>query len=95
MNFYFINGSNLDGNNIPQQIAMKLVSESEPKERLKKLIHRGLLKEAKVFATQFNLCHQQIYEEEAKIKLLEISKMNDVSIYYYLFFFLKGKQMDS
>lgn len=58
---------------------MKLVSESEPKERLKKLIHRGLLQEAKAFASQFDLCQQQIYEEEAKIKLLEISAMRDVS----------------
>ncbi|KAL5278300.1 KNTC1 family protein [Megaselia abdita] len=77
INFYFLNGEKLSSENIPQQMSMKLVSESEPKERLKKLIHRGLLEEAKAFATQFDLCHQQIYEEEAKITLLEISRMSD------------------
>lgn len=70
----------MSAENIPQQISMKLVSESEPTERLKKLIHKGLLEEAKVFATQFKLCHQPIYEEEAKTTLLEISRMSDVSI---------------
>lgn len=80
MNFYFLNGEKFF-ENIPQQLSMKLVSESEPKERLKKLIHRGLLQEAKAFATQFDLSHQPIYEEEAKITLLEISRMSDVSIF--------------
>lgn len=82
MNFYFLNGEKLV-DNLPQQISMKLVSESEPKERLKKLIHRGLLKEAKAFASKFDLSHQPIYEEEAKITLLEISRMSDVSSFFY------------
>lgn len=48
VNLYYLSGENINVKGLPQEIAMKLVSETEPVERLKKLIYKGHLEEAEV-----------------------------------------------
>ena len=65
--------------NISEQITLKVISENEPSERLKKLISKGLLEEAEEFAKKFNLPTESIYEAKAKLILTEIGNIESVS----------------
>lgn len=71
-NMYFVHGS-LNDDGFVQAIEMKMISEAEPSQRLKKLIQRGLFFEAENFAKQFDLDLQLIYEAKVKKALMEIS----------------------
>lgn len=48
VNMYFLNGSSFNSQDMPQEIEVKLVSETNPEDRLKKLIAKGHLEEAEV-----------------------------------------------
>lgn len=67
VNIYYISGSRNEESNNFDQIEMKIVSEHEPSQRLRKLIQRGHLKEAEEFAVQFELSLQPVYEARARL----------------------------
>lgn len=71
-NMYFVHGS-LNDSGFVQSIEMKMISEADPDQRLKKLVQRGLFSEAEAFAKQFDLNLQLIYEAKVKKALMEIS----------------------
>ncbi|GAB0092349.1 kinetochore-associated protein 1 [Sergentomyia squamirostris] len=59
--YYLVGNTNEDGD-IPSEIEMKVISETLPIHRLKKLITSGRLEEAEQFAVQLGLSQQPIYE---------------------------------
>lgn len=61
LNMYYLNGS-VSGNQNPDEIEMKKVSELHPNQRFKKLISRGLFDEAEQFAMEFGLSLELIHE---------------------------------
>ncbi|XP_055841706.1 uncharacterized protein LOC129908902 [Episyrphus balteatus] len=77
VNLYYLSGENINAQGLPQEIEMKLVSETQPAERLKKLIYKGHLEEAEEFGKQFELSLQPIYEAKAKKLLLEMSSITE------------------
>lgn len=48
VNIYYLHGIVRDGTDLVQTIDMKMISETQPEQRLKKLIHKGSLEEAEV-----------------------------------------------
>lgn len=79
VNIYYLSGDDFNEFDLPQEIEMKIMCETQPQERLKKLICKGRLDEAEQFGRQFNLNLQPICEAKAKRKLLEISLLDEVS----------------
>lgn len=77
VNLYYLCGENINAQGLPQEIEMKLVSETQPAERLKKLIYKGHLEEAEEFGKQFDLSLQPIYEAKAKKILMEMSSITE------------------
>lgn len=66
INMYYLNClRNEEGNFCA--IEMRLITENEPMQRLKKLIQRGHFREAEDFANQFELSLQPIHEAKARI----------------------------
>lgn len=75
VNLYYLHGSN--GGTDPSQsaidaISMHLVSETQPIERLKKLIQRGCLPEAAAFAEQFQLDASAVHEARVRRLVSEL-----------------------
>ncbi|XP_063705773.1 uncharacterized protein LOC134834897 [Culicoides brevitarsis] len=65
VNMYYVSGErNAEG--YITEIEMKIISETEPELRLKKLIQREHFDEAEEFAKQFELSLQPIYEAKAR-----------------------------
>lgn len=62
MGMYYLLGNIVEDRAIPQEIEMKIISETLPEHQLRKMICRGRLDEAENFALQFNLSLQPIYE---------------------------------
>lgn len=65
VNMYYVSGVKNDAGNI-HEVEMKIISETEPALRLKKLIQREHFDEAEEFAIQFELSLQPIYEAKAR-----------------------------
>ncbi|KAJ6638667.1 Kinetochore-associated protein 1 [Pseudolycoriella hygida] len=61
--------------NVPQEVIMNLITESQPIERLKKLIRIGRLDEAETFARQLNLSDEPIHEARLRRLLIEIGSI--------------------
>ncbi|XP_037945657.1 uncharacterized protein LOC119678077 [Teleopsis dalmanni] len=73
MNLYVLCGTQLNSSNIPTEVEMKLISETDPSDRFKKLIAKGHLEEAEDFGSQFELCLQPVFEAKAKRMLVDFS----------------------
>lgn len=65
VNMYYVSGVRNEAGNI-HEVEMKIISETEPASRLKKLIQREHFDEAEEFAMQFELSLQPIYEAKAR-----------------------------
>ncbi|XP_017060303.1 uncharacterized protein LOC108100776 [Drosophila ficusphila] len=76
VNLYYLAAKELNQSSFPTVVEMKLVSETDPSDRFKKLIAKGRLEEAEEFGNQFELCLQPIYEAKAKRILVELCNSN-------------------
>ncbi|XP_030370640.1 uncharacterized protein LOC115621201 [Scaptodrosophila lebanonensis] len=76
VNLYYLASRNTDPGQIPDEVEMLLVSETDPSDRFKKLIAKGRLEEAEEFGKQFELCLQPIFEAKAKRILIELCNIN-------------------
>ncbi|TDG48434.1 hypothetical protein AWZ03_005179 [Drosophila navojoa] len=76
VNLYYLAARAGKENEIPSEVEMMMVSETDPSDRLKKLIAKGRLDEAEDFGIQFELCLQPIYEARAKRVLVELCNAN-------------------
>lgn len=78
---YYLHGLLDDeSGDVIQEIEMKIVSETQPDQRFKKLIQRGRLEEAESFAIQYNLSLQPIYEAKVRRLWIEIKMASRVGI---------------
>ncbi|XP_017846001.1 uncharacterized protein LOC108602401 [Drosophila busckii] len=73
VNLYYLAARQDD---MPSEVEMLIVSETDPSDRFKKLIAKGRLEEAEEFGAQFELCLQPIYEAKAKRMLVELCDTN-------------------
>lgn len=48
VNMYYVYGIQNDETNCVEMVEMKIITETQPEQRLKKLIHKGHLNEAEV-----------------------------------------------
>lgn len=81
VNMYYLHGfSDDDSGNVIQEIEMKIISETQPDQRFKKLIQRGRLEEAESFAIQYKLSLQPIYEAKVQRLWIEIKTASRVGI---------------
>lgn len=80
VNLYYVGGNCLNSQFV-QEIEMKIISETQPAQRFKKLIQKGHLREAEEFAKQFNLSLQPIYEAKSRRISIEISSILNVSFF--------------
>ncbi|XP_064552980.1 uncharacterized protein rod [Drosophila montana] len=76
VNLYYLAARAISEKEIPSELEMMMVSETDPSDRLKKLIAKGRLEEAEDFGKQFELCLQPIYEARAKRILIELCNAN-------------------
>lgn len=78
---YYLHGFPDDeSDSVIQEIEMKIISETQPDQRLKKLIQRGRLEEAESFAIQYNLSLQPIHEAKVRKLWSEITTASRVGI---------------
>uniref|UniRef100_A0A1B0C8Y8 Uncharacterized protein n=1 Tax=Lutzomyia longipalpis TaxID=7200 RepID=A0A1B0C8Y8_LUTLO len=72
MGMYYLIG---DGEStVPQEIEMKIISETLPQHQLMKMISRGRLEEAEEFAVQFNLSLEPIHEHRLKRHITKMAQ---------------------
>ncbi|ETN63171.1 rough deal [Anopheles darlingi] len=76
-NIYYIVG-HTHREPVVQEIELKILSETDPSQRLVKLIKIGRLDEAEVFACQFGLDVQLVHQARAKALLGELSTSGDI-----------------
>ncbi|XP_068156013.1 kinetochore-associated protein 1 [Drosophila tropicalis] len=76
VNLYYMSAKYMKSASFPSEVEMMIVSETDPSDRLKKLIAKGRLEEAEDFGKQFELCLQPIYEAKAKHILVELCNSN-------------------
>lgn len=81
VNLYYLNCDDTmrstDG--VIQEIEGKEISETEPEQRLRKLLARGNLDEAEQFAREHDLSLQPIYEGQASRLWLDI-RTNELTV---------------
>ncbi|XP_058065571.1 kinetochore-associated protein 1 [Anopheles bellator] len=74
-NIYYIVGQT-HREPVVQEFELKILSETDPSQRLVKLIKIGRLDEAEVFARQFELDVQLVHQARAKLLLLNLASGN-------------------
>ncbi|XP_055371172.1 uncharacterized protein LOC129605428 [Condylostylus longicornis] len=73
VNLYYLSSENLNDQQLPLEIEMKVVKETQPEERLKKLIQKGHLEEAEDFGKKFDLSLQPVYKAKIRKYIHSIS----------------------
>lgn len=79
VNMHFISGLNNEDNFV-QTIEIKSITESDPEERFKKLLLRGRFDEAEIFAKQFDLSLEPLYEARVKKSVLFLQGVKPSSV---------------
>lgn len=75
VNMYFVSGTkNVAG--FVQQIEMKIITETDPEQRFKKLLLRGHWDEADKFAKEFDLSMEPLYQARIKKMLLDLNGLH-------------------
>ena len=77
-NMYFISGL-LNENNFAQTIEIKSIVETDPDQRFKKLLLRGLFDEAEEFAKQCDLSLEPLHEARVRKSLLSLQRIKPAS----------------
>uniref|UniRef100_A0A1B0C8Y7 Uncharacterized protein n=1 Tax=Lutzomyia longipalpis TaxID=7200 RepID=A0A1B0C8Y7_LUTLO len=78
MGMYYLIG---DGEStVPQEIEMKIISETLPQHQLMKMISRGRLEEVEEFAVQFNLSLEPIHEHRLKRHITKMAQCRNTEV---------------
>lgn len=72
VNMYFVSGTKNPAGFV-QQIEMKIITETDPEQRFKKLLLRGHWDEAEKFAKEFDLTMEPLYQARIKKMLLDLN----------------------
>lgn len=80
LNLFYMS-ANKNENNLLYELEMKKVSETEPTQRLLKLIQRGHFDEAEEFAIQCELSLQPVYEARIRRICIDIGKQSSQTQY--------------
>lgn len=74
VNMYFIEGLENDGKCV-QSIEIKSIVETDPEQRYKKLLQRGLFEEAEELAKQFELSLEPLHEAKIKRSMMVLDEL--------------------
>lgn len=75
VNMYFVSGTK-NATGFVQQIEMKIITETDPEQRFKKLLLRGHWNEAEIFAKEFDLSMEPLHQARIKKMLLDLNGLH-------------------